>query len=66
MCILSSPVFVANAALRSFFDLQAAINRFVAHSNDIPKPFVGTADPDKIIAAVTRVPNVRFDPLGSP
>jgi hypothetical protein len=48
---------------RSFFDLQAEIKRFVAHSNDIPKPFVGAADSDKIIAAVRRVSNVRFDPL---
>jgi hypothetical protein len=39
---------------RSFFDLQAVIKRFVAQSNDIPKPFVWTADPDKIIAAVRR------------
>src|SRR4029079_15227708 len=31
-------------------DLQAAINRFVADHNQQPKPFVWTADPDKIIA----------------
>jgi hypothetical protein len=36
------------------FDLQAVIERFVAQSNDIPKPFVWTPDPDKIIAAVRR------------
>lgn len=35
-------------------DLQAAINRFVADHNQHPKPFVWTADPDKIIAAATR------------
>ena len=35
-------------------DLQAAINRFVVDHNLQPKPFVWTADPDKIIAAVTR------------
>ena len=35
-------------------DLQAAINRFVADHNQQPKPFVWTADPDKIIAAATR------------
>jgi hypothetical protein len=39
---------------RSFFDLQAVIKRFVAQSNDMPKPVVWAADPDKIIAAVKR------------
>ena len=33
----------------SFFDLQAVMKRLVAQSNDIPKPFGWTADPDKII-----------------
>jgi hypothetical protein len=40
--------------LRSLVDLQAAINRFLAETNNHPKPFVWTADPDKIIAAVRR------------
>ncbi len=31
-----------------------AINRFVAETNDAPKPFTCTADPAEIIAAVTR------------
>lgn len=35
-------------------DLQTAINRFLAEANDNPKPFVWTADPDKILAAVKR------------
>ena len=39
---------------RSIVDLQAAINRFLRETNDDPKPFVWTADPDKIIAAVRR------------
>jgi DDE superfamily endonuclease len=39
---------------RSLIDLQAAINRFLAETNNNPKPFVWTADPDKIIAAVRR------------
>ena len=39
---------------RSVHDLQRAINRFVAETNDDPKPFVWTADPDQIIAAVRR------------
>jgi transposase len=38
----------------SLVDLQAAINRFLAEQNESPKPFVWTADPDKIIAAVRR------------
>jgi transposase len=39
---------------RSLNDLQAAINRFVAETNNDPKPFVWTADSDKIIAAVRK------------
>ncbi len=35
-------------------DLQAAINRFVIDHNQQPKPFVWTANPDKIIAAANR------------
>jgi transposase len=41
-------------AFRSIVDLQAAINRFLRETNDDPKPFVWTADPNKIIAAVKR------------
>src|SRR5713101_4069275 len=39
---------------RSIVELQAAINRFLRETNDHPKPFTWTADPDKIIAAVRR------------
>jgi len=39
---------------RSLNDLQAAINRFVSETNNDPKPFVWTAEPKKIIAAVRR------------
>jgi transposase len=39
---------------RSIVDLQAAINCFVEETNQMPKPFTWTADPDKIIAAVRR------------
>ena len=39
---------------RSVADLQAAINRFVADTNNDPKPFTWTANPNKIIAAVRR------------
>ena len=39
---------------RSLPELQAAINRFLADTNDNPKPFVWTADPQKVLAAVKR------------
>lgn len=39
---------------KSVDDLQSAINQFIAETNDDPKPFVWTADPDKIIAAGKR------------
>jgi transposase len=39
---------------RSLVDLQAAIKRFLTDTNDNPKPFVWTADPNAIIAAVRR------------
>src|SRR5918993_1110871 len=35
-------------------DLQAAINRFLRETNDNPKPFTWTADPDAIIEKVRR------------
>lgn len=38
----------------SVVDLQAAINRFIDETNQKPRPFVWTKDPDKIIAAVRR------------
>ncbi len=39
---------------RSVADLQAAINRFLGEHNGDAKPFIWTADADKIIAAVRR------------
>ena len=39
---------------RSVVDLQLAINRFVADTNADPKPFVWTADPKRVLAAVKR------------
>jgi hypothetical protein len=39
---------------RLIVELQATINRFLAETNNNPKPFTWTADPDKIIAAVRR------------
>ena len=39
---------------RSLDELKAAINRFLADTNANPKPFVWTADPNRVIAAVKR------------
>jgi len=39
---------------RSVTELQAAINRFVAETNAQPKPFVWTAKPKTVLAAVKR------------
>jgi transposase len=47
---------------KSIVDLQAAINRFLAETNNFPRPFTWTADPDKIIAAVRRGHQV-LDPV---
>ena len=39
---------------RSLVDLQVAISRFLADTNSTPKPFVWTADPNRVLAAVKR------------
>jgi transposase len=39
---------------RSVADLQAAIDRFLAETNSDPKPFIWTADPKRVLAAVNR------------
>jgi transposase len=39
---------------RSVPDLKAAIDRFVAETNSNPKPFIWTADPKRVLAAVKR------------
>jgi len=39
---------------RSIVDLQAAINRYVVEHNDDPKPFKWTADPRRVLAAISR------------
>ena len=41
-------------AFHSLVDLQAAINRYLDEHNQRPKPFVWTADPDRIIEKVNR------------
>src|SRR6516164_5967409 len=45
---------IKRGVFHSIVALQAAINRFLKETNDHPKPFVWTADPDEIIAAVKR------------
>src|SRR5215472_15286307 len=59
MCILSSP-YSSQTSCFTLVLLQAVIKRFVAQSNDIPASFVG-ADPDKIIAAVSRYQTLCVD-----
>jgi hypothetical protein len=52
-----APVFAGAAGpyLGTFVvDLQVTINLFLAETNQAPKPFIWTADPDKIIATVKR------------
>jgi hypothetical protein len=44
--------------LRSLVDLQAAIDRYLGEHNRKPKPFVWTADPDRIIKKVNRGPQM--------
>src|SRR5215210_5914638 len=39
---------------RSIVDLQAAIHLYITAHNAEPKPFVWTADPDRVLAAITR------------
>jgi transposase len=41
-------------AFHSLVDLQAAINRYLVEHNQNPKPFVWTADPNRIIEKVRR------------
>jgi hypothetical protein len=38
----------------SVVELQTAINRFAEENNADPKPFVWTADPDRVLAVVRR------------
>jgi hypothetical protein len=42
----------------SLAEVQAAIKRFIAQTNTNPKPFVWTADPDRIIQAARRAHQV--------
>ena len=46
--------WLKRGVFRSIVELQAAINRFLTETNADPKPFVWTAHPDRVIAAVQR------------
>ncbi len=52
--MLAVLTLVVGVVFCSILDLQAAINRFLAETNDDPKPFVWAAHPDRVIAAVQR------------
>lgn len=45
---------LARGVFRSVADLKRAIDRFLAETNSDPKPFVWTADPKRVLAAVKR------------
>jgi hypothetical protein len=45
---------IKRGVFRSIIDLRGAINRYIAEHNLSPKPFAGTKDSEKIIAAVKR------------
>jgi len=45
---------LVGASYRSLVELQAAIKRFLVETNQNPKPFTWTADPDAIIEKVRR------------
>jgi hypothetical protein len=51
LCLLRSPAGDCSAAS---FDLQAAINPILGEHNRKPKPFVWTADPNRIIEKINR------------
>ena len=41
-------------AFHFLVDLQTAINRYLAEHNQAPSPFIGTAEPEAILAKVKR------------
>ena len=50
--------WLRRGVFRSIVELQAAIYRFVHEHNAGPSPFTWTADPERIIAAVRRGPQM--------
>jgi len=49
-----TPRWLKRGVFRSIVDLQTAIHRFIAETNQSSKPFVWTAHPQRVIAAVQR------------
>jgi hypothetical protein len=47
-------MMVKRGVFKGIVDLQAAINRYSAETNQDPKPFTWTANPDAIIEKVRR------------
>ena len=47
---------IRRGVFRSIADLQAAINRYLKHHNDNPKPFVWTKPANAILAKLDRLP----------
>ena len=45
---------IRRGSFHSIVELQAAIHRYIAEHNTEPKPFVWTADPDRVLAAIDR------------
>ena len=54
LLLLNAVEMAQQTAFHSIVNLQTAINRFIAETNDDPTPFVWTANPNKIVAAVKR------------
>ena len=55
VCSPNSPASrLKRGVFTSIVELQAAINRFIAETNNKPKPFVWTKSADAILAAVQR------------
>lgn len=65
---------VQRGVFRSLVDLQTAINRYLGEYNRKPRPFVWTADPDRIIEKLSRGHQLlasdhstaQRQPIGSP
>ena len=51
---LGESELLRRGVFKGIVDLQAAINRYLAETNDNPKPFIWTADPHAIIEKVRR------------
>jgi len=52
-----------HGVFKGIVDLQAASNRYLAETNNNPKPFTWTPDPDAILEKVRRGKQVLVDRL---